>query len=255
MELSKINQKAQNAAQEIVTVASLLWEKGWAEAGAGNISVNVTEYFPGLNFDFRASPMIDLKKPYQHIAGNFIFITTKGSRMRSLAKDPGNNICLIKISEAGTAYQVLFEEKDSTSLPSSELPSHLGIHELLAKRGGTDKAVLHTHVQELIALSHIPKYKNEKTLNDMLWSMHPETEYFIPEGIGLVPFELPGSENLATATLKSLQEHPVVLWEKHGCLAIGKDLNEAFDRIEILAKSAEIYFLCRDAGFDPEGLT
>jgi len=46
-----------------------------------------------------------------------------------------------------------------------------------------------------------------------------------------------------------------VIWEKHGCLAIGESLFDAFDQIDILAKSAGIFFMCRNAGFDPEGLS
>ena len=80
-------------------------------------------------------------------------------------------------------------------------------------------------------------------LNEILLKMHTETAFFLPEGIGYVGMEVPGSHELAKATLKSLKNHKVILWEKHGCLAVGQDVHEAFDRIDIIAKAARIYLL------------
>lgn len=91
-------------------------------------------------------------------------------------------------------------------------------------------------------------------MNEVLLNMHTETAFFIPEGIGYVPLAEPGSLALAKATLKSLKTHKIVLWEKHGCLATGKDVNEAFDRIDLMAKAAKIYLLGRMAGFSAEGI-
>jgi rhamnulose-1-phosphate aldolase len=73
--------------------------------------------------------------------------------------------------------------------------------------------------------------------------MHTETAFFIPEGVGYVGMEIPGSQELAKATLKSLKNHKVVVWEKHGCLAVGKDVHDAFDRIDLMAKAARIYLM------------
>jgi len=68
MQLNKTNQGAQGAAAEIAEVASYLWQKGWAEASGGNISVNVTEFYPGIRMDFRTYPMIPLEVNYPAIA-------------------------------------------------------------------------------------------------------------------------------------------------------------------------------------------
>ena len=35
--------------------------------------------------------------------------------------------------------------------------------------------------------------------------MHPETIMFIPDGVGFVPFNLPGSAEIATETVKTLK--------------------------------------------------
>jgi len=243
MQLNKTNQGAQGAAAEIAEVASYLWQKGWAEASGGNISVNVTEFYPGIRMDFRTYPMIPLEVNYPAIAHHYLFITAKGSRMRTLAKDPGSGLCLIKISKKGDSYQVLFEDPESPLVPSSELPSHLAIHNHLVKLGGMEKAIVHAHVHEMVALTFDPAMQEEARLNEVLLKMHTETAFFIPEGIGYVPLFAPGSQDLAKATLKSLKNHKIVLWEKHGCLAVGKDVNEAFDRMDVMAKAAKIFLM------------
>jgi rhamnulose-1-phosphate aldolase len=85
--------------------------------------------------------------------------------------------------------------------------------------------------------------------------MHPETLIFVPQGIGFVPYTIPGTEAIAEATIRELHHHNVIIWEKHGCLAVGNSVLEAFDQIDILAKSAQIFFLCKGAGYEPQGLT
>jgi rhamnulose-1-phosphate aldolase len=248
MQLNKTNQGAQGVAAEIAEVASLLWQKGWAEASAGNISVNVTDHYPGIHIDFRTYPMIPLEVKYPSLKHNYLFITAKGSRMRNLARNPGAGLCLIKISRDGDSYQVLFGESENPLTPSSELPSHLAIHNLMKKQGRGETAVVHAHCHELVVLTHARDLKNEARMNEILLKMHTETAFFIPEGIGYVPLLEPGSQELAKATLKSLKNHKIVLWEKHGVLSTGRDVHDAFDRIDLVAKASTVYLQCKTAG-------
>lgn len=243
MQLNKANMGARAVAAEIADVASLLWQKGWAEGSGGNISVNVSSHYAGIGIDFRTSPMIPLQVSYPSLAHHFIIITAKGSRMRTLAKDPGSCLCLIKLSKNGDAYQVLFEDPENTLSPSSELPSHFAIHNNLAEEGKAEKAIVHAHVHELVAITHDPEIRDEGRLNDVLLKMHTETAFFNPEGIGFVPLLPPGSQELAQATLSALKDHRIILWEKHGCLSTGRDVNEAFDRMDLMAKAAKIFLL------------
>jgi len=66
---------------------------------------------------------------------------------------------------------------------------------------------------------------------------------------------LSGTVNAGKATVRALEDHQAAIWEKHGLFAIGGNLQETFDLADMLAKSASIYFLCRSAGQEPEGLT
>jgi rhamnulose-1-phosphate aldolase len=85
--------------------------------------------------------------------------------------------------------------------------------------------------------------------------MIPETLAFAPLGIGIVPYGLPSSVELANATLEKIKEHDVVLWEKHGTVAVGQDIMDAFDQTDVLCKSANIYMCARNMGSEPDGMT
>ena len=176
--------------------------------------------------------------------------------MRDLAIDPENNALMIRVNEKGNGYQILsLSGSESCIHPTSELPTHLAIHERLIRKYARERSVVHTHPNELISITQIRQFCDEKALNHLLWGMHPETMVMVPEGAGLLPYMLPGSLEIADATLNKFENHKVVIWEKHGSFAIGRDVFEAFDLIDILAKSAQIYFQCKAAGHEPEGLT
>lgn len=240
-------------AMEMAAVAEYLWHKGWAERNAGNMSVNVTNKVePGIIEEKGVHNK--LEPAYPGLEGQYLLLSGSGTRMRDLARKPVQNTCLIHIGIKGNSY-VLYHGSNSSLMPTSELPTHLAIHEKLLISGRKEKAVLHTHVNELIALTQIADYTTEQSINTLLWGMHPETIIFIPDGIGFVPYTLPGTLEIANKTLEALEKHKVIIWEKHGCLAVGEDLLECFDQIDILAKSANIFFTCRNAGFDPVGMS
>jgi rhamnulose-1-phosphate aldolase len=45
------------------------------------------------------------------------------------------------------------------------------------------------------------------------------------------------------------------MWEKHGVCAVGENIMEAFDMVDTLSKSAQIYLTAKSMGFEPEGTT
>ncbi|MCX6235403.1 MAG: rhamnulose-1-phosphate aldolase [Bacteroidetes bacterium] len=249
-----------NHLDQMKEVAGYMWEKGWAEATAGNMSIDVTEKLMATGSTseikeiFASRPFLNISFP--GLANHFILVTFAGARMRDLAKDPLSCVGLIKINAAGDACQAgYFRELLTDVKPTSELMTHLAIHNFLANNSFTEKSILHGHIHELVALSHIKEYKTEKKINELLWSMHPEMSLFLPEGIGYISYMKPGTDKIAQETVKKIKKHPVILWEKHGCLSIGVSLNEAFDRIDIAAKAARQFFYSRNAGYIPQGLT
>ena len=246
--------RLQTVIEDAGEVAGYLWQKGWAERNAGNISVDVTKLISFEGGNLAVSPCESFTSSYPALAGRCYLITGTGKRMRDLPGRPGQNATLIRLSDDGSKYHIL-GEGEFCCKPTSELNSHMGIHQTLRDAGAPQMAVLHTHPNELIALTHIKMYADESRLNRLLWSMHPETKIVIPEGVGLTPYRAPGSEQLEVATLEALAGRRVVIWEKHGAVAVGSDVFEAFDLIDTLNKSAQVFFLCASAGKTPEGLT
>ena len=246
------NKELKKVTDKVCEVAGYLWEKGWAERNAGNISINITDIIKGRIENLSSYPTKQLSITLPALANNIFFITGTGKRMREVAREPWANCSIVVVHEDGKTYSIVSEGE--TVIPTSELPTHLSVHQEMVKRGGNDKVLVHTHPNEIVAMSLLPSLNDEKAMNEALWGMHPETYIVVPKGVGLIPYEVPGTDDIAKLTVESLQNHDVVVWPKHGCLAIGKDIIETFDVIDTLNKSAILYLLCKSAGETPMGL-
>ena len=238
----------------VAEVAGYLWQKGWAERNGGNITINITEF---VDDTMRALPALTEPRPIgktlPHLEGCWFYCKGTGRRMRDLARDPMANGAVIRILPGCTNYVIV---ADAPIAPTSELPSHLAVHDYLLAQGSPYRASLHTHPIELVALSHSRKWLEKDAATRMLWSMIPETKAFCPRGLGIVPYLLPSSVELAEATLRTLDEdYDVVLWEKHGVFAVDTDILNAFDQVDVLNKAAQIYLAARGMGFEPDGMT
>lgn len=240
--------------EQVAEAAGYLWQKGWAERNGGNITVNVTEH---ITDEIKAMPAIAGPFPIGTILPNLkgCWFYCKGTqmRMRDLARWPMDNGSIIRICDDCASYEIV---ADNPVKPTSELPSHLAVHNYLIGKGSTYKASLHTHPIELVAMSHNPEYLKKDVLTKILWSMIPETKAFAPRGLGIVPYMLPSSNELADATIKAIDDnYDVVMWEKHGVFAVENDIMSAFDQVDVLNKSANIYMCARNMGFVPEGMS
>ena len=253
--MSILDNRPQLAAEvnKVAEVAGYLWQKGWAERNGGNITVNVTDY---VDEAIKAMPAISEVKQIgttlPHLKGCYFYCKGTGKRMRDLARWPMDNGSIIRILDDCASYVII---ADNPVQPTSELPSHLAVHNRMLEVGSPYNATVHTHPIELVAMSHTKKFLEKDVLTRLLWSMIPETKAFCPLGLGVVPYELPGSEALANATMKELEDYDVVLWEKHGVFAKGLDVMDAFDQIDVLVKSADIYVKAKCMGFEPDGMS
>ena len=215
-------------------VAGYLWQKGWAERNGGNITLNITEY---VDDEIRALPAISevkqIGKVLPYLKGGYFYCKGTQMRMRDLARWPMANGSIIRILDDCASYVII---ADQPVMPTSELPSHLAVHNYLLEKGSPYRASLHTHPIELIAMT-------------------PETKAFCPRGLGIIPYELPSSVKLADATIEALNDYDVAMWEKHGVFAVDVDIMSAFDQVDVLNKSALIYIAAKNMGFEPDGMS
>jgi rhamnulose-1-phosphate aldolase len=249
------NKKLRKLVLQFAEIGKYMWKKGWAESGAGNISANLDVINLKKIYKIKIFEYVELQEAYPALAGKYFMVSGTGKRMRDLAKHPFKNMVIIRLDNKGKSYGLINFNNGDKIKPTSELSTHLGLHQLIAERGGNEKVIIHAHATELIALTHMVTIKSNSQINNILWGMHPETMFFIPKGIGFVPYKMQGSPEIALSTIKEFKNHDIVLWEMHGVFAIGKDILNTFDQIDIACKSAKIWFMCKSAGFEPEMLS
>jgi len=248
------NMSVKSLLSEIRQISKLLWNKGWAEVNAGNFSINITELHGNINFIHALKGGIRPSKTFKNLGNNSLLISRSGSKMRDISVNPLPDLCLIHFNESGNLYYNIPVDTIKNKIPTSELTSHFEIHNQLAGTNAEEKAVLHTHPSEIIALTNLKNFKNERVLNKILFSIQPEVSILFPDGIGLVRYLKTGSKKLAIETRKKFGKHKIVIWEKHGCVSIGKNMTDAFDKTDIIAKTISILLMCLSTGNKFEGL-
>ncbi|MDC0610247.1 rhamnulose-1-phosphate aldolase [Vibrio sp.] len=240
--------------EKVREVSQYLWQREWAERNGGNISVDLTDIIGDVTVTSEERPL-PLAMPAS-CAGRIYFVKGTGQRIREL-REPGYAGCILKINPRADGFFILWGGSAADNFaPTSEFISHIKILEAKRAQGSSDKSVVHTHPLELIALSHHPDIsKSSELFTHTCWKMLPEVRAFVPKGVGMIPYCLPSSEELADRTTASLLTHDVAIWEKHGATASGNDVLVAFDYIDVANKGAKLYLKCLSAGFDPEGVT
>ncbi|MCM2680690.1 rhamnulose-1-phosphate aldolase [Echinimonas agarilytica] len=250
----KLSQQVLDELDKVGELSQYLWQREWAERNGGNISIDLTDIFGELDCECEYKPL-PLQLP-KSCAGRIYFVKGTGQRIREL-RDPAYAGCILRVNDQANAFQVVWGGKASNDFaPTSEFISHIKILESKRMAGSDHKAVIHTHPLELIAMSH---HKDVVASSDLYtytcWKMLPEVRAFVPRGIGVIPYALPSSEELADGTTAALLKHDVAIWEKHGATASGADVLQAFDFIDVANKGAKLYLMCKASGFEPEGVS
>ncbi len=228
------------------TTAKWLARRGWSEAAGGNMSIRLH----ALN-KVHEDGHIKLPIEVPHLAGMVVLLTGSGTRAREIGEDAVPSVGLYKIAEDGQHYGWIA----GNQTPSMELPAHLAIHNELEAHRSEDKAILHTHPESVISLCHVPGLDTAKAISDTILSLQSEARLILPEGVGFVAHELPGSLELGLKSAAQVARHHLVMWQYHGVLATGETLAAAYDKLEVLEKSARIYWRLRSAGIVPEGIS
>ena len=75
--------------------------------------------------------------------------------------------------------------------------------------------------------------------------------------IPVAPYALPGTTELAKNVAETVKRSDLVLMERHGTIAVGKDLSEAFENADYIEELAKIYYtiLTLNNGQDPKLFT
>ncbi len=227
-----------------------------SEGAAGNISIcigwpiEVRRRFP------LAEP-IELPLAAPALAGMQIIVSGSGRRLRDIHRDPAAHLAVVAIGPDGHAGQLYTSPRRLFAQVTSEFNSHLAVHNDQVERTGTNfHALIHAQPPHLTYLSHIPAYRDQDYINRRLLRWEPETIVNLPEGIGVLPYRLPGSPAMMDANLQGLRDYRIVVWSKHGVMARSEiSVTKAADRIEYAETAALYEYMDLVNGGQAEGLT
>lgn len=229
---------------------------GASEGGAGNISVGVGWPLE-VRRQFPVAREIRLPLSAPHLQGWRIIVTGSGRRLRDIASDPAANLGVVLVHPGGDAGTLYTSPRCLFDGLTSEWNSHLGVHDDTIARTDTNfHAVMHAQPPHLVYLSHVLEYRDEAYFNRRLLRWEPETIVNLPQGVGVLPFMVPGSAELMAANVAGLRTHRVVLWGKHGVMSRSDiSITRAADRIEYAETAARYEYMDLLAGQRAEGLS
>ena len=118
---------------------------------------------------------------------------------------------------------------------STELRMHLAAY---AARPDA-RAIVHAHPITAVALT----VAGVAPPNDLM----PEASVVLGD-VAVAPFSTPGTDEVPRALAPLLAAHDVILLERHGAIALGRDLAQACDRMETLERVAQVALAARHHG-------
>jgi len=242
--------------REIGQAGRRLSEIDASEASAGNLSVCMRGAMD-IAPQFSQTEIIELPMAVPSLAGSTVIVSGSGRRLREIAEFPNANLACVVVQEGGQFGRMFTSANRRFRRVTSEFNTHLALHEHRMKSGNTAlQCVLHAQPLHLTYLSHISRYQDERHLNRRLLRWQAETILNMPEGIGVLPFMLPGSDELMRETVRSMRAHQIVLWARHGVVARSDDsVLGALDLIEYAETAARYEYLNLVAGERSEGLS
>lgn len=234
--------------KKVCSITQASYQHGWDERNGGNVSLRLTdEDLTDFDDISEVKRTIDLGFDASTLAGNYFLVTATGRYFRNVISQPELDLGLVKIKEDGQHADLLWGYEDGAA-PTSEFPSHLMSHIERLKVDANQRVVMHCHPTNVIALSFTHEL-DERSITRLLWKMQAESLVVFPEGIGIIPYMTPGTNEIGQATSEKMADFRTVIWPHHGIFGTGDDLDEAFGLIETVEKAATIYSqICAQGG-------
>ena len=227
------------------------FDQGWHERNGGNLTYRMKEEEVEQANQYFNAPREwnDMGVQAEELGGSYFITTGSGKYMRNVALQPEKNIGIVEINDEGNAWRIVWGLEDNAR-PTSEFPSHFLNHSVRASvTNGNDRVIYHCHPANLIALTFILPL-NDRTFSRVLWESMTECPVIFPEGVGVVPWMVPGSADIAKATSELMKKYQAAVWTHHGLFVTGPDFDTAFGLAHTIEKSAEIYIKILSTGKD-----
>lgn len=223
------------------------FQQGWHERNGGNLTYLLSEADVELARPYMSEERSwhDMGVSVPSLAGRYFLSTGSGKFMRNVAGDPEANIGICEISSDGTSYRVVWGLLNGAR-PTSEFPSHVMNHAVRLEKDPTNRIIYHAHTPGIIEMSFVVPLE-DRTFSRILWQMMTECVVVFPEGIGVVPWMVPGGAAIAEATSELMKSYPAAVWAHHGLFVSGPDYDTAFGLAHTIEKAAELYIAARAA--------
>ena len=228
--------------REMQETTANMYRLGWDERNGGNISymleeAQVAEYLD-LNHVIRTIPSgFDAAA----LTGKIFLVTGTGKYFKNVKGDPSCNMGIVRVAADGTTMELLWGFSDGGKF-TSELPAHLMSHMARLSVDPDNRVVMHCHPTNTLAMNFIHEL-DEKKFTHTLWEMCTECIVVFPDGVGVLPWMLCGTNEIGEATAEKMKEFRLVIWGMHGIYGVGRTMDEAFGLIETVEKAAQIYML------------
>lgn len=219
-----------------------MYRQGWDERNGGNISFMLDESLVAEYLDLdHVIRTIPTGFDASELIGKIFIVTGTGKYFKNVEVDPENNLGIIRIAADGTTAELLWGYSDGGKF-TSELPAHLMSHAVRLRIDPNNRVIMHSHPTYTLAMGFVHSL-DEKEFTHSLWQMCTECMVVFPDGIGVLPWMLCGTNEIGEATAEKMKEFRLVVWGLHGIYGCGKDMDEAFGLIETVEKAAQLYML------------
>lgn len=228
--------------KEMMDITYHMWRFGWDERNGGNISylLKKEEVASYLNTG-NVLRTIDLEFPVKELADKYFIVTGSGKYFKNVRSNPAECLGIIRVNETGQGVDLLWGLTGG-GIPTSELPSHFRSHIARLKQDPDHRVIMHNHATNIIAMTFTHELE-EKAFSKTLWKMCTECIVVFPEGVGLLPWMVPGTDEIGIETANKMEEYRLVIWPHHGIFGAGNSIDEAFGLIETAEKAAIVYML------------
>lgn len=217
------------------------YDNGWDERNGGNMSIRITPDEARKYDDVKeVKRTFDLGFDASPVAGQYFLVTGTGRYFRNVFQSTEEDLGLVRISDDGQKGEIVWGYTDGAK-PTSEFPTHLMAHIARLKLDSKQRVVMHCHLTNLIAMSFTQPL-DEKYFSKTIWKMQAESMPVCPEGLGIIPYETPGTTIIGKHTAEKIADKfRVVMWPHHGIFAVGDTPDECFGLIETMEKAATIF--------------
>ena len=228
--------------EEMKAICSNMYRLGWDERNGGNISYMLEESEVAEYLDLESVIReIPIGFDATELTGKIFIVTGTGKYFKNVERAPETNLGIIRIAKDARTAELLWGYSDGGRF-TSELPAHLMSHIARLRVDPLNRVVMHSHPTHTLAMNYVHEL-DEKKFTHTLWEMCTECIVVFPDGVGVLPWMLCGTNSIGEATAKKMEEFRLVVWGMHGIYGAGRTIDETFGLIETVEKAAQIYIL------------